>query len=173
MTTSPATSMLSKPTGNDPIPIGTLGYFSARHRHRVHSLVLREFKKSKLSQADLARRLRKSPDVICRLLGAPGNWTLDTVSNLLFAIGGGEPTTDIAYPLDQPARNYTGPEWLIKTPDWVEREQKKIERKSDPPSLRAPQARGLAEKEEEGRVFQQRQGVGEGRQEVRRVMGLR
>ncbi len=111
MNTSP-TSSLCKPSGADPIPLGTLGYFRARNRHRLHSLVIKEFQNSGLSQADLARRLGKGADLVCRWLGAPGNWTLDTVSDFLFAISGGEPDYRVVYPLDKPARNDVAPDWL-------------------------------------------------------------
>jgi hypothetical protein len=113
--------MLSKPEGAGRIPLGTLGYFRARNKWRVYDLVLREFKKSELSQADLARRLGKRPEVISRLLGAPGNWGLDTVSDLLFAIAGGEPVYGVAYPLNEAARNDAQPDWLpdIHNYDWA------------------------------------------------------
>jgi hypothetical protein len=88
------------------VPAGTLGYFRARNKQNVYGLVVKEFKKSGLSQADLARRLRKAPEVVCRLLGSPGNWTLDTVSDFLFAISAAEPKYDLIYPLDKAARNY-------------------------------------------------------------------
>lgn len=116
MTTSQATTMLSKPTAADKIPLGTLGYFRARNKQKAYSAVMQEFEKSGLSQADLARRLGKGTDVICRWLGAPGNWTLDTVSDLLFAIGGGAPEYAIVYPLEEPARYATRPEWLLSAP---------------------------------------------------------
>ena len=35
----------------------------------------------------MARRIHKRPEQITRLLGAPGNWTLDTVSDLLLGMG--------------------------------------------------------------------------------------
>lgn len=117
MTTSAAHFTLSKPSGAARIPLGTLGYFQARNRGRVYDLILKEFQRSKLSQADLARRLGKRPDVICRLLGAPGNWTLDTVSDLLFAICGGEVDYKIAHPLDKAATNVTEPQWLSESKD--------------------------------------------------------
>jgi hypothetical protein len=78
----------------------------------VHELVLNEFKKSGLTQAELARRMNKRPDVVCRLIGAPGNWGLDTVSDLLFAISHAEVGYSTLYPLDGAARNYTHPSWL-------------------------------------------------------------
>lgn len=111
MTTSPISS-LSKPEDARRIEPWELAYFQARNRGRAHDLVLREFQKSGISQADLARRLNKRPEVISRLLGAPGNWGIDTISDLLFAISGAEPVWESQYPLDAPARNYRYPDWL-------------------------------------------------------------
>jgi hypothetical protein len=112
VTTSQPTLSLSKPEGDERIPVGTLGYFEARNRNRLYEVVLNEFLRSGISQATLARRLGKNPDVVCRWLGAPGNWTLDTVTDLLFAISGAEPEYRLAYPLDGATRNYSEPEWL-------------------------------------------------------------
>lgn len=104
MNTSRTTS-LSKPASGEPVPLGTLAYLRARHKRRAYDLVLREFKKSGISQAELARRLGKGTDRVCKLLAGPGNWTLDTITDLLFAISGGEAKYDVAYPLDEPARH--------------------------------------------------------------------
>lgn len=112
MDTSQKTSSLYKPSADDPIPLGTLGYFRARNRWRVYEVVLNEFRNSGITKAGLARRLGKRPEVISRLLGAPGNWGLDTVSDLLFAISGAEPVYKRAYPLEMAARNDGRPEWL-------------------------------------------------------------
>lgn len=109
MTTSHGNSTLCKPEGGKRIPAGTLAYFRARNRNRLYDLVLEAFGESGLTQAELARRLGKRPEVVCRLLGAPGNWTLDTVSDLLFAIGGYEPDYSLARPFDAPARNFREP----------------------------------------------------------------
>jgi hypothetical protein len=114
VTTYPATSSLSKPRGDERIPVGTLGYFQARNRNRIYELVLQEFLRSGITKAALARRLGKRPEIVSRLLGAPGNWTLDTVSDLLFAIAGGEPEYSVAHPLDGPPRNYGAPEWVTE-----------------------------------------------------------
>ena len=113
MTTSQTTGFV-KPSGCATIDKGTLAYFRNRNRRRLYNLVIREFKKSGLSQADLARRLDKNPDVVCRWLREPANWTVDTASDLLFAISGAEASYDPKYPLDQPSRNDTRPHWLIK-----------------------------------------------------------
>lgn len=107
------TSSLSKPTGSEQVPAGALSYMRTRLRLRLHSLVLKEFAGSGLSQADLARRLGKKPELVCRWLAAPANFRLSTLSDLLFAINGGEVVDQIQYPLDQAARNDSLPEWLI------------------------------------------------------------
>jgi hypothetical protein len=84
------TSALSKPSGTDKISSGTFTYFRARLKHRIYSLILKEFKASRLSKADLARRLGKDPAQLTRLLSGPGNLTVETTSDLLFAISGTE-----------------------------------------------------------------------------------
>ena len=86
MNTSPITG-LSEPHGVEKIS-RIFGYIRARHRQRMYDVVIREFKQSGLSQADLARRLGKSPEIISRLLARPANWEADTFSDLLFAISG-------------------------------------------------------------------------------------
>jgi hypothetical protein len=55
----------------------------------------------------------KRAEQVNRLLGAPGNWTLDTVSDLLFSISGAEVVYGVQYPLKEPPRNFRQPEWLI------------------------------------------------------------
>jgi hypothetical protein len=111
MTTSP-TFNLSKPTGCQRIEPWEFAYFQARNKSRAHELVLNLFENSGLSQADLARRMGKRPEVVSRLLGAPGNWGLDTLCDLLFAISGAEIKYDVQYPLDGAPRNYSLPDWL-------------------------------------------------------------
>ncbi len=98
---------------------GRFAYLRTRNRLRLHSIVLQEFKRANISKAELARRMGKAPEIVTRLLGAPGNWTLDTVSDLLFAICNSElkyevrllsqtPQTDRAPQLDAPIANTTG-----------------------------------------------------------------
>jgi hypothetical protein len=70
------------------------------------TLVMREFKKAGISRATLARRLGKRPEQVSRLLGGPGNWTLDTVSDLLFAINGAEPEYATRYPFEEPPQKW-------------------------------------------------------------------
>src|SRR5260370_19583218 len=90
MTTSQEQSFLTDILEGKPIPIGKLEYFRARLRSRFHQLVLDEFLRQedlgKISKADLARRIGRKPEQISRWLGAAGNWTIDTVSDLLLGM---------------------------------------------------------------------------------------
>lgn len=92
-----------------------LGYFQARLKNRLHELVLMEFmkleKKEGLTKADIARRIRKRPEQVTRLLGGPGNWTLDTVSDLLLAMGY-ELTAQVKE-FDEKAPSITSVEWKM------------------------------------------------------------
>jgi hypothetical protein len=117
MTTSKNGIGLRNPTATDLVPLGTFGYFQARNKRNAYDLVMDEFAKSELSQAGLARRLGKGTDVVCRLLGGPGNWTLNTLSDLLFAISGATPVFGVEYPLNKAARNQKGPIWLYEESD--------------------------------------------------------
>ena len=113
------TTTLCSPTGSQKVPVSTLSYFRSRNRHRLYSLVIDNFRRSDLTQADLARRLGKGPDVVCRWLASPSNWRLDTVSDLLFAISGAEADYSIRFPLEQAARNDTRPHWMPTSPEPV------------------------------------------------------
>jgi hypothetical protein len=112
MTTFRTTSRLSKPEGRERIPQPNLAYLQTRNRLHLFRLVHEAFQKSGLSQADLASRLGKGTDRICKILGSPGNWTADTASDLIFAITGGVLKYSISYPLDRPKRNDIRPEWV-------------------------------------------------------------
>jgi len=85
------TPFLSEILSGDRIPEQKLGYFRARLSNRMHDLILSTFleleKRKDVSRADIARRLNREPAQISRWLGAPGNWTLDTVSDLLLSMG--------------------------------------------------------------------------------------
>lgn len=110
---------LCNPAGHGKVPNSTLSYFRSRNRHRLYSLIIKEFKRSGLSQADLARRLGKGPDIVCRWLASPSNWRLDTVSDLLFAISGAEADYSIRFPLEQATHNDNIPHWMLTSPEPV------------------------------------------------------
>jgi len=107
------TSTLSEPAGDGRVSQGTLAYFQTRNRTRLHDIVLSEFEKSGISQATLARRLGKRPEVVSRFLSAPGNWEVDSVSDYLFAISGAELSYGTSHPLSEAVRNNTQPDWVV------------------------------------------------------------
>jgi hypothetical protein len=83
----------SLPLGDEPIPDRILKYFQAHLRYALHAYVVDLFYQQasdpslNLTKAKLGRRLGKAPARISRLLGRPGNWTLDTISELLVGMG--------------------------------------------------------------------------------------
>jgi hypothetical protein len=109
-------AFLSKPVSGQKILPETFAYMNARARRRAYNLVMKEFKKSGITKAELARRLGKGADRVSKMLAGPGNWTIATVSELLFAICGAEPKWDLDFPLDKVKRNDTRPAWLEESP---------------------------------------------------------
>lgn len=115
MKSSQETSLLSEVLNGKPISVGTLSYFRARLKNRLFDLVLRKFLEREardgLTKAELARRLGKRPEVITRLLAAPGNWELETVSDLLLGISA-EELTATSSRLEKPQVNYLFRPWV-------------------------------------------------------------
>ena len=93
MTTYPTQylSDISNGLSEGTIPEEKLVYFRARLKNRIHAMVMDYFvrivKDKGFTKADLARKLNKRPEQITRWLGGPSNLTLDTVSDLLLAMG--------------------------------------------------------------------------------------
>lgn len=89
MTTSQK-SFLSDVLNADRIPVGKLAYFRGRLINRIHALVIEEFdrlsKAGKINKAQLAKRIGREPAQVTRWLGSPGNWTIETLSDLLLAM---------------------------------------------------------------------------------------
>lgn len=111
MSTSP-TSFLSKPKDGERILPETLGYMRARAKRRAYDMVIKEFKKSGIKKAELARRLGIGADRVSKMLGGPGNWTISTVADLLFAICAGQPKWELEIAFEKAKRNDTRPSWL-------------------------------------------------------------
>ena len=96
----------------DTLSIGNLVYFRERQRNRVFEAVWQEF----VDQADnagltkkvMAHRLDKDPSQITRWLSGPGNWELDTVSDLLLAMNC-ELTISVSSLINRPTPNYLHP----------------------------------------------------------------
>ncbi|MFA4994672.1 MAG: hypothetical protein WC521_05145 [Bdellovibrionales bacterium] len=76
------------------IPEGKLAYFRERLRHRLYDFIVSGFlekeRNNRLTRSDLARRIHKSREQITRWLASPGNWEIDTISDLTLAIFCGE-----------------------------------------------------------------------------------
>lgn len=90
MTTSKTASVWTEFDESSPVSKRALGYFRARFGNRLHQLILEEYKKRELqgfTKSKLARRIHKRPEQITRLLSAPGNCTIDTISDLLLGLG--------------------------------------------------------------------------------------
>lgn len=120
MTTSQTTSFLSEVLTEERIPLGTLSYFRERFRDRLYDLVVEEFVKqsaeSNLTRAEVARRIGRRPEQITRWFSAPGNWTLETVSDLLLAIAKSEPDVRLLPLEGRHNRNYRGQDTLVTYP---------------------------------------------------------
>jgi hypothetical protein len=65
-------------------------YFEQRFRNRIYEAVIKAVEEyasaNKWKRKDLAARSGKKASQITKWLSGPSNWTLDTVSNLLYAI---------------------------------------------------------------------------------------
>ena len=103
---------LSKPQGDGPIPPALLSYVGRKLKNDFFHLVLDAFQTSNMTQAELAKKVGMDKGQLHRQLGAPGNWTIDTVAKLLFAINGNVVLpTSVDVEASAPA-NMTEPEWL-------------------------------------------------------------
>jgi hypothetical protein len=86
VTYSQTNTIASEIFSDAPLSEGTLAYLEERAKNVFYDYVLTKFKQSGLTKAKLARRLNKKPDQISHALGAPGNWTIGTVTELLAGI---------------------------------------------------------------------------------------
>lgn len=89
MTTFQKTPLKSEIEGSSPLSPGALGYLCARTRDSYFDYVhakLAEAEVAGLKRGEIAKRIRKSPTRLSHILGAPGNWTLDTITELLAGI---------------------------------------------------------------------------------------
>lgn len=111
------TSLQTELNSAEPVSLATREYFRARLRNRLYDFIVRKYadkqRVGKTSQRDLAKRIRRRPEVINRLLAGPGNWTLDTVSDLLLGIGSEELDMSSSSVVNRPPRNEEGKSELM------------------------------------------------------------
>ena len=100
------------PNSTEKISSGTLAYIRARNKNALYNLIIREFKKSGLTQTDLAKRMGRTADVVCRLLGRPTNMEIDTASDFLFAICGAA----FRFETHRPQAAMAEPKWIDVNP---------------------------------------------------------
>lgn len=65
-------------------------YFRQRNKNRIYQAIVAYFADRAeivgLTKSEVARKLGKDPAQITRWFSGPGNWTLDTISDLLLAM---------------------------------------------------------------------------------------
>ena len=78
-------------SAEDEITLRNMLYFRKRQKNKVFQTILAYFvflaKNDGLTKKELAKRLDKEQSQITRWFASPGNWTLDTISDLLFGMG--------------------------------------------------------------------------------------
>lgn len=105
--------ILSKPQGTDTIPPGMFAYVGQKLKNDFYHFVLTAFNESQISQADLAKKIGIDKGQLNRLLSGPGNWTMDTVAKILFAINGHIIVPSGIAVDGRPPSNMTKPTWLV------------------------------------------------------------
>jgi hypothetical protein len=103
------TSISSEIQRDKPISARTKAFYRRRLQNRIHRLIVKAFreqaKTTGLTQKRLAERIESRPEQINRWLGIAGNWTLNTVSDLLLgmAVDLDDPTYSIIAELEAEA----------------------------------------------------------------------
>lgn len=78
-------------SSSEKIELENLAYYRERNRNKVYAAVVALFSRlvetQNITKREIAYRLSKEPAQITRWFSGPSNWTLDTVSDLLLAMG--------------------------------------------------------------------------------------
>lgn len=104
-TTSQTTSFLAEPSGEERIPASTLGYVTEMAREEVFDMLAAACVEAGVPRNHIAKRLGKEPAQISRMLNSPGNFTIDTIAQTLFAINGNMFRLEPYSPLREPKSN--------------------------------------------------------------------
>lgn len=120
MSIFPNRSRLSDPTKSEAVADDDYTYVITRARLDAFNAVHAELDKAGLPRKSLAKRLGMDEGQLSRLLGSPGNWRLETIAKLFWAISGGRVKFALDYPMQKGKRNNVGP--------WPEPELKILER---------------------------------------------
>jgi DNA-binding phage protein len=103
------------------IPAGKRAYLGGRARQEFYDYILRKFMKATaergLTKAKLARRIGIGSDRMSKILGAPGNWTIETIADLLAGISAEEVIPHSISLINRAQRNYAGRgrTWSVET----------------------------------------------------------
>lgn len=93
MPSSAETLLWSELESGGPRAASARAYRRARAKNRLYNFVVSRFleaEKHGLTKAKLAKRMGTRPEVVGRYLASPGNWTMETVSDLLLCISAEE-----------------------------------------------------------------------------------
>lgn len=104
--------MPSRPVRGERIPLRDLFYMRGRSKDLAHSTLLKAMNRSGITRAELARMLGKKPSQITRWLSGPGNLTLESMSDLIFAATGETVLVRLLDELDAAPSNRRAPDWL-------------------------------------------------------------
>jgi hypothetical protein len=147
VSTSRTTDFLSEIADGSPIPAGKLAYFEARLRNELYNFVIGKFvekeARGELTRAKLARRIGYDPGQLSRVLGAPGNWTLNTISNLLLGIAAEELKPQSESVLNRTSRHLV-PDWAIHQLDVDSNKPRRRTMLGDDPVEQRPYELGLS-----------------------------
>lgn len=105
-------------SSDDVLSEDTIKYFNHGLRNRVYGELIKAFAeavtKNNGTRKGLAKRVDMDPSQVTRLLAAPSNLTLDTISTFLLGIGA-ELETEAVFQKDRAAANFS--HWLIDALD--------------------------------------------------------
>lgn len=90
----------AKSWGPPEIHAWAFDYMAQRAKWHAFDLVMDEYKRSGISEAELERRLsvRHGKAWVSQALSSPTSWTIETLAELLFAISGAEPKFSVGFP---------------------------------------------------------------------------